>query len=150
DPNNLAAVRDQIKLLYCPAARSPRTDTNFPKIAGACGDYTATHGVNPGFYKANGLAEGPVPGPLYDGAMYMDRRTPLETIADGTDNTILLVEDSGRPELFQRGRRISGSTTTGAAWADPEYEIGLDGSDYTGVAANGPCVINCNNDNEVY
>jgi prepilin-type processing-associated H-X9-DG protein len=40
-----------------------------------------------------------------------------------------------------------------AGWADPNYEIALDGSDYltTGPGQElGPCVMNCTNHNEAY
>ena len=50
------------------------------------------------------------------------------------------------------GRLVSGNSTNGA-WADPDFEVALDGSDRTYVGGGqklGPCVINCTNDNEAY
>ncbi len=66
--------------------------------------------------------------------------------------TFLLVEDAGRPELYRMGRHAVGGAGNGA-WADPDYELALDGSDtlYTGQGqGQGTCVMNCTNDNEVY
>jgi prepilin-type processing-associated H-X9-DG protein len=63
-----------------------------------------------------------------------------------------LVEDAGRPELWRMGRRIAG-TSASAGWADPSYEIALDGSDTLTAGAGqsfGTCVMNCTNDNEAY
>src|SRR5262249_262433 len=66
--------------------------------------------------------------------------------------TFLLVEDAGRPELYRMGR-FAGNSAYNGAWAEPDYELALDGSDtlLTGQGQGfGPCVMNCTNDNEVY
>ena len=50
------------------------------------------------------------------------------------------------------GRVVSGNSTN-AAWADPDFELALDGSDRTLVGGGqkmGSCVINCTNDDEIY
>src|SRR5207247_445650 len=76
----------------------------------------------------------------------------VQDIKDGTSVTFLVVEDSGRPELWRMGRKAAGAASAGG-WADPNLEIALDGSDtlFTGNGQGfGPCVMNCTNDNEVY
>ena len=40
-----------------------------------------------------------------------------------------MVEDAGRPELWEMGRRAGGSAGN-PAWDDPNYELALDGSLY--------------------
>jgi prepilin-type processing-associated H-X9-DG protein len=50
------------------------------------------------------------------------------------------------------GKLISGRSNN-PAWADPNLEVALDGSDTltTGQGQGyGPCVMNCTNDNEMY
>jgi hypothetical protein len=55
------------------------------------------------------------------------------------------------PELRQRGMCVKRSSDS-PSWADPDYQVSLDGaSSASGAFAwFGPCVINCTNDNEVY
>ena len=48
-------------------------------------------------------------------------------IADGTSQTVLVVEDGGRPRLYRMGRSASG-TASAAGWADPNLEIALPGA----------------------
>lgn len=82
----------------------------------------------------------------------MDVPLPSAAIRDGLSQTFLLEEDAGRPELWRMGRLADGNSTNGA-WADPEFEIALDGADRSYVGGGqklGTCVINCTNDNEVY
>jgi prepilin-type processing-associated H-X9-DG protein len=100
----------------------------------------------------------------------------ITDITDGTSNTILLVEDAGRPQLWQGrtllvgsgdsvtspptagyGNVVSGTVSLGTngvgihkgAWADIN-NITLSGATQDGVFWYGPCVINCTNANNVY
>jgi prepilin-type N-terminal cleavage/methylation domain-containing protein len=147
---NRAAIQSSLSLLRCPSAPSPsRVDPAWAVLLPAAGDYAPTHGVNAKYCQLMGW-------PLFDppdmNGVLIDRPCALAEILDGTSNTILFVEDAGRPELWRRGRRAAGSSTN-AGWADPNYEIALDGSDLltTGSGqAMGPCPVNCTNDNEAY
>jgi prepilin-type N-terminal cleavage/methylation domain-containing protein/prepilin-type processing-associated H-X9-DG protein len=151
DPANRDAVQTRLAVMFCPSA--PRStffdDFSFPAIKGAVGDYTATHGVNQGYCY---LAGWPVIQPPDWNGILTFRPTRLVDITDGTSTTFLLVEDAGRPELYRMGRKAVGGSGNGA-WADPDFELALDGSDtlYTGPGQGmGTCVMNCTNDNEVY
>jgi prepilin-type N-terminal cleavage/methylation domain-containing protein len=149
DPANRAAIQTHLPLQLCPSASSARIATDFPALQAAAGDYTSTHGVNASYCTQIGW-------PLYEppdrnGAL-VDVPITNAAIRDGLSQTFLLEEDAGRPELWRMGRRISGNSTNGA-WADPDFEIALDGSDrgYVGGGQKmGTCVINCTNDNEAY
>ena len=73
------------------------------------------------------------------------------SIPDGASNTVLWTEDAGRPARWVKGRVVSGARSSGAGWADPDNEYWVDGAPIDGSNTNGgPCVINCNNNNEAY
>jgi prepilin-type N-terminal cleavage/methylation domain-containing protein/prepilin-type processing-associated H-X9-DG protein len=151
DPANRTAVQTRLVVLLCPSSpRSQHFDNfSFPAIGGAVGDYTATHGVNQGYCD---LAGWPRILPLDWNGILTTRSTRLLDVTDGTSSTFLLVEDAGRPELYRMGRSAVGGSGNGC-WADPDFELALDGSDtlLTGPGQGmGTCVMNCTNDNEVY
>lgn len=150
NPVNQVHAQVQIKLLYCPSvpAGSNRVD-DAVAFKPAASDYTVYHGVNRGYCVLVGW-------PLYSPPDTNGIMTPkvcrIADIKDGTSQTFLVVENSGRPELWRMGRKIDGNSSA-AGWADPNLEIALDGSDMlpTGQGQGfGPCVMNCTNDNEVY
>ena len=69
-----------------------------------------------------------------------------QDIGDGLSGTIMLCEDSARPDYYIAGTRRYDSgiaPVSGALWADPEGEFSVN------VLCNGS-LINCNNDNEIY
>ena len=150
DDANIPAIRVRLKILICPSAPNPdRFDTTFPDRPAAAGDYAPTHGVNAKYCRAMNW-------PLYEppdqNGVLIDRPCRAAEVRDGLSNTILVVEDAGRPELWRMGRRIPGTSKNGG-WADLHYEIALDGSDRltTGPGEGlGTCAINCTNDNEAY
>jgi prepilin-type processing-associated H-X9-DG protein/prepilin-type N-terminal cleavage/methylation domain-containing protein len=148
--SNRAAIQTLVKILICPAApRSDPFDTFTNTFRGAVGDYTATHGVNSGYCI---LAGWPIIEPVDWNGVLIYQPIRITDILDGTSQTFLLVEDAGRPELWRMGRRAAGGAANGA-WADPNYELALDGSDRltTGQGQGlGDCVMNCTNDNEAY
>jgi prepilin-type N-terminal cleavage/methylation domain-containing protein/prepilin-type processing-associated H-X9-DG protein len=153
DPVNRAAAETKLQVLVCPSTPRPsRTDDRFPPLKMATGDYTNMNGVNTGFYLVNHL---PVPPTAASrGILTQGLRTTIGSVTDGLSNTILLVEDAGRPELWRVGHQVDGRLAHGGGWAEPEYELDLDGTDSQGIGAfydgYGPCCINCSNDKEVY
>jgi prepilin-type N-terminal cleavage/methylation domain-containing protein/prepilin-type processing-associated H-X9-DG protein len=151
DPANRTAIQVRLKLLECPSvSRSVDYDVcSYPALHAAVGDYTVTHGVNNGYCT---LAGWPIILPIdWNGIMtYLPCK--IRDISDGTSTTILAVEDAGRPDLWRMGKR-TGQTGYNGGWADPDYEIALDGSDTTTSGQGqgfGTCVMNCTNDNETY
>jgi len=150
DRANRAAVQTQLALLLCPS--SPvryRVDTLLRDLTPAAGDYVSTHGVNARYCQLMGW-------PLYsppdeNGVLTLSGCRAAE-VTDGLGQTLLLVEDAGRPELWRMGHHAAG-VAGNPAWADPNYELALDGSDeqLSGSGqGGGACVMNCTNDNEAY
>lgn len=149
-PVNQFAAQTPVKLLFCPAVPgdTTRTDPAVP-FRPAVSDYTVYHGVNPTYCDLVGW---PYYSPPAENGAMTRRTCRLIDISDGTTQTVLVVENGGRPDLWRMGRRISGIASNGA-WSDPNLEIALDGSDLltTGQGQGlGPCVMNCTTDNEMY
>jgi prepilin-type N-terminal cleavage/methylation domain-containing protein/prepilin-type processing-associated H-X9-DG protein len=71
-------------------------------------------------------------------------------LGDGTSQTIFWTEDAGRPILYVKSTPNPASRASGAGWADPDNEYWVDGTTTDGLTFGGPCVINCNNNNEAY
>lgn len=146
DPVNLTAIRTRIPTMVCPSSPvDPRYDVG---LGGAVSDYAAPAEVHPGLYTINGMS---VPFDL-TGVINRMGSTRIAAITDGTSNTFLLIEDAGRPDLFQAGRLIAPSGAFNGAWADPQSDIRVAGwlPDGTGGEGAGPCAMNCTNDNEIY
>jgi hypothetical protein len=68
----------------------------------------------------------------------------------------MVVEDAGRQGHYIKGRFMGTFSATyptnlNAAWADYNIKVTVHGTDSTGVTiGGGPCVINCNNNDEIY
>ncbi|MDX2154130.1 MAG: DUF1559 domain-containing protein [Bryobacteraceae bacterium] len=87
------------------------------------------------------------------GAMRQNITTPIVSITDGTSNTTLFAEFAGRPTQYYAGGIANpGKSVDDAIWAGHDMRINVTGSDPTGTTGSkgGPCVVNCNNDKDVY
>ena len=149
-PANRLAVGARMAILVCPSAASQnRSDLTQPGLPLAAGDYAPTHGVNAGYCQRSGW---PPYFPENENGILTYEPCRAADVTDGLSQTITLVEDAGRPELWRMVRHVAG-VASAPGWADPNYEIALDGSDtlLTGTGQGfGPCVMNCTNDNEAY
>jgi prepilin-type processing-associated H-X9-DG protein len=120
-------------------------------------DYIIMHRLRHRFYTANGLVN---PGGTvdHDGPLNPNSETPINAILDGTSNTIMYMEDGGRPNWFVLGADQGTilPRPEGYGWTDPDGGAGsMDGTDATTGAINGGsgtgrCIMNCNNDSEPY
>jgi len=154
---NQKAIRQFLSVLHCPS--TPSDQSYLYDIGGgrkASGtDYGPTSGVaSSPFYRPKRSSRG---------AINANSIMRLNTIKDGTANTLLFIEDVGRPQHWVKGRRgpdnsnngcgnfnVSNGIVKGASWADPNNALPLHGFTYDGLRCPGPCAINCTNNNEAY
>ncbi|HTU22155.1 MAG TPA: DUF1559 domain-containing protein [Gemmataceae bacterium] len=170
---NLATIQIPIKTFVCPSTPSPTVPNSTPSGVALPGpmalcDYGALNQMEPDFYLNTGMVytlaqataanTGTPPGFL-TAAMYKDYPSPILGISDGTSNTIALAEDAGQPSNWVLGKlSAAGSPTGDWGWADPKFVYSIEGSDPTtgkvvkssSSSGNPACVMNCNNNGELY
>lgn len=150
DHLNQPLMACQMRMFQCPSANQDRYYTSGPFSPtgdkAACGDYAPTWSVNPVLARMGltGMAEDVL------GILVPERMTRLAEVTDGTSNTMLLIEDAGRPRQWRAGRPGPDQIVPGGAWAGPNNGIVLAGSSYDGTVVPGPCSMNCTNEGQVY
>jgi len=154
DPVNQPVVSTKLAVMICPSAPADRMDTAPPSTTPAGPwtasptDYTPTTRIAQGAITAGNV--NPAPGDI-NGMMVTNMRLRFGNITDGTSNTIALAEDAGRPQRWQKGVLINPQVANSAAsWADRNNLIAPTGALPDGSARNGPCPMNCTNNNELY
>jgi prepilin-type N-terminal cleavage/methylation domain-containing protein/prepilin-type processing-associated H-X9-DG protein len=149
DPANQPVASTQLKIMQCPSAQADRFMTLAPwssTVRGACTDYAPTEGVDSvlarmGLMDAVGN---------YRGVMTTNSMTRLRHITDGTSNTLLLVEDAGRPRHWRAGHAGPDQMIGGCPWVGTANPVLVMGATPDGLARPGPCALNCSNDDEIY
>jgi prepilin-type N-terminal cleavage/methylation domain-containing protein len=155
----------RIKIYECPAAGYRVVDygpyfvsVGFPNLGPLIlgyTDYAIIKGIGGSF--ANRCCPAGTPGGATGllGTKSLPRR--LIDIKDGTSNTILVVEDAGRQQVYALTSPVSPNLpgtagwTLNAAWADYNTAVTVDGTSNDGRIKNGGCcVINCTNNDEIY
>jgi len=151
-----------IKTFQCPSAPNPRKDNSPASYAAidsyvdaATSDYQVMNNVE--ITGTCAYTMGIIPFTITDGTrgglLTNNEPTRIAACLDGTSNTLLLVEDAGRPSVFAKGRAVTGTPTpwtSGAGWADNEGQFSFHGFSADGLTQGGPCAVNCSNRNEVY
>ncbi len=84
------------------------------------------------------------------GAMKQNAITKIAHVYDGTTNTTLFSEASGRDLQYYAGKvsqPYDATKATGMIWADSDNRLTVTGTDSTGLLTigSGPCVMNTNN-----
>lgn len=162
---NYPAIQTQLPIFNCPSTpQQYRTDTTIAANP-ACGDYQAVSSIKWfvaidcfGYPGLN--AQTPANDPRLAGGMTHDEITPFVRITDGTSNTVLVAEDSGRAPVYDMLMQncLPGCVSMTSSmypsggqggWADPNGAYAIDGSNPDG-SVPGTCTLNCTNNSEVY
>jgi prepilin-type processing-associated H-X9-DG protein len=170
-PSNQLAIQHPLKVFECPSSPNNGrlyTDSWTGPAAGfpitwtaATTDYMATSGVLGAYwdfvFQGNPPAGGNRQGVLHDSPV--DVGTRIAEITDGTSNTIMICEEAGMPDLYQRNLLVQQAPylptdpnqIAGSGWGDPlNGENWLVGSTGDGASRPGGCVVNCTNRTQVY
>ena len=151
-----SVYQTKVKNFICPSNPGPTVDSGTSNNAftnASTSDYNVMNGVELA-NAPNAYTMGLIPYTMDDGSRrgMLDFTAPTTpaSITDGTSNTLLVVEDAGRPSRYAKGKIQAGLRSSGAAWADNDGTFTLHGFSTDGLTQGGPCAINCNNSNEVY
>jgi hypothetical protein len=136
DPANSAPINAVVKSFTCPSCYVQ----NRANIA----DYTCARCFNSSAAAAIGASSNEY-APNNMGMLVRDKFTKPREVIDGLSNTIMLIEDAGRPQLYQLGKLIPNSSANNPKWAEPEHTI-LIGA----ICNSNQQIVNCHNDNEIY
>jgi prepilin-type N-terminal cleavage/methylation domain-containing protein len=161
---NVEAGKNVIPVFICPSSppgttRLPAAGTSSAVDGNVMGpsDYLVMHRVRHRFFNANGI-----PNPLgtadHEGALRANEKTKMSEYYDGTSNTMMFMEDAGRPNWYVLGADMGTllPRPEGFGWSDPDGGAGsMDGADsVTGVinggSGLGKGIISINNDSEPY
>jgi prepilin-type N-terminal cleavage/methylation domain-containing protein len=161
---NVTAGQTVLPLFMCPSTavgeqRLPASGTgsDIDGLVMGPSDYLVMHRLRNRFYTANGIVN-PLGTQDHDGVLVSSGHTRIAAITDGTTNTILIMEDAGRPNWFVLGKYQGTALPRpeGFGWTDPDGGAGsMDGTDrltgaINGGSGTGRCIMNCNNDSEPY
>ena len=159
---NQDAITKVVKTYICPS--NPNGATLWDDIGSgkrsAVGDYAAISSVSPEIYKL-GYAR-PV-GNLRAALTHGNNPTEIRDIIDGLSNTIMFIEDVGRPvHHTSKGRGpdnhdpgggnfdVVNGRVRGAGWADTSSSIPVHGFTADGMTCPGPVPVNATNNNEAF
>ena len=155
-PDMTSIYQTKMNILNCPS-----TPGNQPISGNAThaytNAYTSDYNVMNGVELAgvpNAYSLGLIPYTLDDssrrGILDFSFQTTMAAITDGTSNTLLIVEDAGRPNRYIKGKLTAGTAISGSVWTDDGGTFTLHGYSTDGITSGGPCASNCNNNNEIY
>lgn len=146
DAANEPAITHSLRIVTCPSSPPGRVGDS----KAAASDYAAVNGIASDTDAAGYTFK--IPSPHLRGCMYENSRTRPQDISDGLGNTIMIAEDSCRPQLWRNGRKMisSGNSVSGAGWADRQNVFAIHGASADGSVIVGPYGVNRTNSNEIF
>jgi prepilin-type processing-associated H-X9-DG protein len=158
---NQSVIRVPLRVVLCASTPGPvnRTYKLLGGQTAAVSDYAGA-----GFAFSGIASAGLIPTPLdFSGVLRCLHTVRYTDIRDGRSNTLLIVEDAGRPRYWTagvpgpdsndpgcfEGGVITGGRVGNGAWAAPHTML-FHGFSFDGLRCTGPCAINCTNSSEPY
>jgi hypothetical protein len=150
DPINAPVVRTPVPIFQCPSTPNPQRLDTFPiggiDVVAAVSDYAPDNGANSALVAMNLIQKVG----NYNGVLDVNFAATMADIHDGSSNTILIAEDAGRPNRWRAKGQLNGGRFSGGGWADRDAEYITHGYNNAGDVEDGPCAINCTNNNEIF
>lgn len=155
DAVNQPVYSRQVAVFQCPSAPNPRVSTGATTNGqswtdAACTDYSSSDGVDSSAIIGLGVSTS-----LNRNGMFSnDKPVRFAECTDGLSNTIMIVEDAGRPEFWVRGVKLGtiGATaptsvnqSSYGVWAGRDNKTQIHGHSMDGLTFPGPCAVNCTN-----
>lgn len=158
DDANQEVIKHPIPVYRCPSA----PDQGIIDQLGGGRTASVTDYTTPTSVSTELVSSGIIPDRKLLGALRPEPAL-ISTVFDGLSQTLVIVEDAGRPTSWTARRRgpdelvpgcgnfsVTGGRVRGAGWADPNQVIPLHGFSTDGLTCPGTCAINCTNNNEAY
>ena len=153
DPANREVTGTRLPIFECPAALPGRR----MEITDLASNETGSVGAVADYFGFNSARDPSMPARLQDNkntAMVDETIRPLSEIVDGTSWTLLLSEQSGRPDHWIKGEKQKNDSGLAVArfWGPwPSFNV-FQAVSYSadGKSKVGPCAVNCNNSQGVY
>jgi prepilin-type N-terminal cleavage/methylation domain-containing protein/prepilin-type processing-associated H-X9-DG protein len=158
---NQPYVTVPLKVFQCPSAPHPEGlvfpvtrnyNTAYP-ISEAVSDYAAFANVDQALQDGGFIPANPPLPPKSNGILITGGGVRVTDVTDGTSQTILIGEISGRPRNLIAGNIDVTPTPPvnyGGGWADWDNPHQMHGNSTDGKTTPGPCAINCSNDGGMY
>lgn len=133
---NATAVSAVISTFLCPTAPTPNRGNVADYSCARCfgSNLAGTLNISGNEYAPDSM-----------GMLVRDKFTRVKEVTDGLSNTIMVVEDGGRPTLFQNGQPVPGSVANNPRWAEWDLKITINS-----ICGSNAQMFNCTNDNEIY
>ena len=170
DPSNTTGTSIRVNSFSCPSAPPVPAgfeytlygSTSNPRTVypGANWDYGSSYGISTLLSTTLGVSNvlGVITSSPDALAVDFANGCPISQVTDGLSNTMMVLENSCRPQLWHARHLINPTPlstsprnyVTGGVWASDLKGVVIDGATYDGSLIPGPCGVNCSNDNEIF
>ena len=164
-PVNREVIKVPLPVYMCPSSPegtgridvAPSGETTAPT------DYAPVIGIASSAFTSGLIPESSRGVGIFSGVPVPDRCVRIAEVTDGTSNTLMFVEDAGRPNFYIASGKgpannslrcgnysVMNGRVLGSGWADYKNAVPLHSFARDGLSCPGPCAINCTNNNEAF